>query len=187
MSKKLIVLPVLVLLAVSVAVATLNGNNTPVIRAKDGITFENTVCYYVQRAGQTNRELIECNTNTMTDIGLNTIKNLMGANSSAIPAVFIALGNDTAPGSTSEYLHQELNTSGMDRAEATYASAAGNGNWTIAFTWTATGHAFINTSAVFNHTSETDGIFAGDTLSSDVTLQNADQLTVTWNFKASSA
>jgi hypothetical protein len=139
--------------------------------------------------------------NNITNVGLQWVRDKIafGTNASGV-ATTIVLGNGTNPGSAEDpaitTLAGQQNSSSCCGLIPTTATpqGVGNGNYSVSNLWTVTGCAggniVINTTALYNQTSNgcTGAclMFAGKNFSSLVTLQNGDQLNVTWYVWAAS-
>ena len=120
----------------------------------------------------------ECDNNVITNDGLNHIKYLIGSGVSSGAVDYIALGNGTAPTTSSTNLSEEITNCGLSRSQGTYLSN-GVGNWSIYKTFTSTcNNVVVNTTALFNATSG-GIIFAGDNFT-DVNMQNGYQIQIYW-------
>ena len=121
---------------------------------------------------------IGCDSNVITNDGLNHIKYLIGSGVSSGAVDYIALGNGTAPTQSSTNLSGEITNCGLSRSQGTYLSN-GVGNWSIYKTFTSTcNNVVVNTTALFNATSG-GIIFAGDNFT-DVNMQNGYQIQIYW-------
>ena len=119
--------------------------------------------------------------NLITTAGLNHIKFMTGAGVASGAVDYIALANGTSPVIGSTTLDAEWASCGLSRSQATYYSN-GDGNWTMAVTFTATADGCqVNTTGIFNATSG-GTMFAGDTYSSTDTLNTNYQLQQNWTF-----
>ncbi|MCD6572260.1 MAG: hypothetical protein J7K62_03210 [Thermoplasmata archaeon] len=146
------------------------------------INYKATVCVRILRADGT-IDNVGCSSNVITESGLNHIKYLLGTGISSDAVKYIALGNGTAPTSTSTSLNNEITNCGLTRAEGTYTSN-GVGNWNISKTWTSTCDGVpINTTALFNASSG-GTIFAGHNFGTRIVYSN-DQIQINWNIAVS--
>ena len=130
----------------------------------DGLDYGSNVCVYK------NDELIGCQENIVTTAGLNYARGALSGTATNISE--LALGNTTAPAVGETALAGVYTTHGLAKVAGAY-NANGNGNWSIAYTWTATaGPTDVNTTALY----KTGGdMFAGTTFAK-TTLQVDDQL-----------
>jgi len=143
------------------------------------VKYGSMVCVYH------NDELVGCTENLLVDRGKNLIKDRL-TNGTGVAVDFIAVGNGSraaAPADTS--LQNEITAAtgctNLARTQDTSVVKIGNGNWSysIKFTSDCSG-LIVNTTALYNHTSETTGFFAANNFTNDVTLQTNDELNVTW-------
>ena len=141
---------------------------------KDGTT--QTISFHTQVCVYKNGVPIGCNHNILTNAGKDHIKYLLGVGLNS-PAIYLALGNTTAPTETDTSLPGEITGCGLDRAQGTYYSN-GVGNWTISHTWTSSCTITVNTTGLYNATS--GGTFFSGTSFSSVDLQADDQLTINY-------
>jgi len=164
MNKNLLALPSIVLLLLgTLAVTSISGG--------EGIRYHSMVCVYK------NGELIQCDHNVLTNNGKDLIQSYLSGGAGAA-VDYIALGNGSAPTSTSTTLDNEITTSGLARAQGS-VSSVGTGNWSLNHQWTSTGdNIVVNTTALFNASSG-GTMFAGNEFT-DVTLQKDDKINVTW-------
>jgi hypothetical protein len=167
------------------------------------LTYTSAVCIYTKPSGATTWNLLggECSHNNVTNAGLNwTIAKISGVKTTtASPATVIALGNYTsAETSTITLINNTANnqaipdcglvpvnvTSPIDLSTATTA------NYSVSnvFTDSNCANLIVNTTALYNNTANGTStlMFAGKNFSASVTLQNGDQLNVTWYVWASS-
>lgn len=151
----------------------------------DGIHYKGTVCHSVTRA---NGEYLDlgCNHNLLTNAGKDAIKNALNGGTGTFN--YIALCNATAgcaaPAVGDTTLANEYAAGGLSRAAGTYGSLAGNGNWSMAKTFTATADALTtNKTGLFN-ASSTGTMLAENTFTL-VTLYTNDQLTINWTISVS--
>jgi len=116
--------------------------------------------------------------NTFVDAGKNWTRDCIGQGICGATAFkYIAVGNTTAPTSSSTSLAGEIADCGLARASGTYATI-GTGNWSITYLWTSScNNEAVNTTALFN-ASSTGTMFMGDSFTT-VTLQNTHQLNIT--------
>jgi len=148
------------------------------------IDYHAVVCKKVIRADGTVEDL-GCDHNVITNVGLDHIKYLLGTGITSEACKYIALGNGTAPTSTSTSLDAEITVCGLTRTAGSYTSN-GVGNWTISNTWTSTCDGIaVNTTALFNATSA-GTMFAGDSFTTS-TLNTNDQIQVSWTIWVQSA
>ncbi|MFH0929132.1 MAG: hypothetical protein V1818_02120 [Candidatus Aenigmatarchaeota archaeon] len=169
--KKVYILGI-VLMSVALLATMMPG--VQIASQNQGLEYNSMVCIYK------NGEMIECSENALTDAGKNAIKDLLGSGTAGAAFNYIALGNGSTPGAGSTNLAQEIGEASLGRALGTFNSV-GTGNWSITKTFTASGAVgFINTTALFNATFPTNNtMFAYNTFT-NVSLQNADQINVTW-------
>jgi hypothetical protein len=186
MNKKylFVLFAIALVIGLSVSLATIGLSS---IDMKPGTT--ETISYKAMVSTYKNGKLVSSEPNTITNIGLDMIRGLLGAGGPSTNVSVIRLGNGTVPTAASTDLDSQINVSGLGNATGTYAATAGNGNWTISNTYTVVcgsgASIIVNTTGLFNATNADEGMFAGSALSTNVTLQNADQLTVTWNMEVS--
>jgi hypothetical protein len=89
--------------------------------------------------------------NLRTTAGIDWQAAIMGKATAQPPgAQYIALSNDlTTPSVSDTALAGEYTTTGLTRALGTYAHTAGQSNYTVSFTFTATGAAGVSKTALF--------------------------------------
>jgi len=125
--------------------------------------------------------------NVITTIGLNFIEEHLGIGGASYddPAKWISLSNDGSSSAAWTQLPTELAASGMTRAVGTYAST-GDGVWTIAATFTATGAVTVQTTGLqwLVTASSDNNLMAANDFTS-VTLATDDTLTITWTLTLS--
>lgn len=186
MQKVFISLIPIVLVAVVAASLLSSSITTPTMTNP---TFANLLAYHslvtitYTPFGGTPR-IISSHHNFFSTAGQESIFNLLGAsgNNSARTTNFtvIALCNDTgATGCLQAYID-----SGLTNVTGTVVRI-GAGNWSVANTFTSTvNNKDINATGLFNGTTAGSTYFAGNNFTK-VTLQNLDQITVTWNLSVS--
>jgi hypothetical protein len=119
--------------------------------------------------------------NLITTIGSKHIRNLLGwANQTNVACVNIALSNDAAPAASWTKLPGEITTLSLDRATGS-ESVVNATAFQVTYTWTAGGTQPIQCTGLhWSATGDSDGnLFAAASISS-VSLQDQDQLQVTW-------
>lgn len=167
MNKLTTLVPVFVLLAFVAGMFSF-----PMASGSVGDTAEYTGLICVSK----NNELIGCNHNLITTAGLNAVENYLKGDAGAAFS-YLALGNETGPQVGDTALDNEAG-SGLARAEATL-SDNGNGNWSLAHTWTADGTFIdIGVAGIFNASSGETLLASG--LFSNVTLNSGDTLSVNY-------
>ena len=143
------------------------NNSSPVATAHEEVGITGFPCIYL------NDVLIECKENTVMTNGLNYVKTSLGVGT-VNNIKDLALGNTTVPVVGDTALPGIWTTHGLAKAVGTYNSN-GDGNWSIAYTWTATaGPATVNTTGLYK-TADAAGLFAGTSFTT-TTLQVDDQL-----------
>lgn len=116
-----------------------------------------------------------CKENTLTNTGKNYIKTSMGLGT-VNNVTQLVLGNTTAPAAASTVLASNYTGCGLAPANGAY-NTNGDGNWSIAYTWTSLCDAnVVNTTALYKTSAE---IFAGTSFSA-TTLYTDDQLKVNY-------
>ena len=139
--------------------------------------------------------------NNITNTGLNWVRDMISNTNASGRAVYIYLGNgSTAEDVTLLNLPNQINNTGncgLYPPSLTY-SIVGTGNYSTTQLWTVSGctggNIVVNTTALFNHSAATTTctgttgctMFAGKNFSAPVTLQNGDQLNITWYVWAAS-
>jgi hypothetical protein len=100
-------------------------------------------------------------------------------------ANFIALSTNTAaPAAGDTTLAGEITTGGLGRSQGAYAHTNGQATYTITKQFSATAtHTAVQKAGLFNATSS--GTMMAENTFSPVTLQNGDQLTITWTITLS--
>lgn len=192
MRKKIIPIPMIAILGMVflVGIGISSTGSTPEIQDNffmgDGLTKGEMICPTIIRANGDIEEY-PCTHNVFTNDGKNWIRNCLGqadcGGATATAFDYMAVGNGSAPGAGSSTLDDEITVcgfyNGANRYQGTY-NTVGTGNWSLTYIWTSTcNDQVVNTTALFNAT--TSGIMlAAGTLSSEVTLQNNDQLNVTY-------
>jgi len=135
----------------------------------DTIQYHANVCAYL------NDNLIECKHNTLTTTGKNYIKTSLGMGTVNNISTLV-LGNTTAPAVGDTVLAGNYSVGGLDPAQGAYNSN-GNGNWSIAHTWTATGNGYaVNTTGLYKTSGD---MFAGTSFTV-TTLNVDDQLKINY-------
>ncbi len=127
-----------------------------------------------------NGEVVYEGLNLLTDAGANHIKFCLGQGGCGTGAFdYIAVGNGSAPTTSSTSLDSEIAESGLSRASGTYTSL-GTGHWKIEKIFSVTGTVnSINSTALFN-ASSSGTMIAGDTFP-DTNVANGDSLNITWD------
>lgn len=133
--------------------------------------------------------------NNVTNVGINWVRDKISATNGTGIANILVLGNGSNPGTAEDVTlitlpgQQNVSTNCGMYPQAGAIAIIGNGNFSVSklFTLNCTGgNVVINTTALYNQTQ--DGctvaggclMFAGKNFSAPVTLQNGDQLNVTW-------
>jgi hypothetical protein len=100
-------------------------------------------------------------------------------------ANFIALSNSTsAPAAGDTTLAGEITTGGLARSQGAYAHTNGQTTYTITEQFSATAtHTAVQKAGLF--TAASSGTMMAENTFSSVTLQNGDQLTITWTITLS--
>jgi len=152
------------------------------IISKSPLEYKATVCIYK------NGELIECKTNTLTDIGKEFIEDQLLNPQTENVTKYITLSNVTGDcTSTATKLANEFTYGGLGKAECTITDT-GIGSWNCSHTFTATDYmesvqvAGLN----WNATAEQPDMFSCATFTS-VNLENGDKLTIVWSISISEA
>jgi len=191
MNKKYILAIPLVLALITVAYVTgINAGSSavPNTEVSEGLHWDGYVTV-VKTDGKTGEKTIlaDGKHNTMTDIGVDAIKQAIGNGSSSgdVAYNYIALGNSTLPAKGDTSLTGEILLNGLTRQIAAYTDA-GVGNWSLSTTWTTSGTVegtgiLVNTSGVFNTSVGGTGYLAGAEFT-DAQLQNDDTINVVWQF-----
>lgn len=189
MVKKSFVSPVMALLAVfailAISVVGLNGNSNLNMDGNSNsatIEYNSNVCVsHLSPEGEVLSE--ECGHNVLYTTGQNHIKALLnGSTTTNEAALTISLCNATAgcgtPVAAASEAYTAYSNCGLTAAAGTAASGTGNGNWTVSKTFTSTCDNVITNSTRLITAGSIN--FAGNPFTL-VTLQNQDQLLVTWN------
>jgi hypothetical protein len=181
MMRKLLLIPITVLLLSLGVIAALpleqkamTENN--IVTDGTAIKNENAITYGTDMKVWVNGEFWDQNSNVITDIGKDHIKQLVGLGISSDAVNRIVLGNGTAPASGDTSHSNEITNCGLAGAAGTYYSE-GTGNWTIGYTWTSTCTIVVNTTGLYNASGGT--YFAGTTFTA-ASLTNGDQITVNY-------
>lgn len=148
----------------------------------ENIFFDNPVTIYV------NGEEMVTTTNALME-GEEIIRRQLATGSDSTTWNYIALGKGAAPSDTSTSLDQEYTTKGLS-PQSTTVTTDGDGaddvEWNLSTTFTATGSADVNTTAVrVNPASSIAAEYthlAGTDFGRTIPLQSGDEITVTWNF-----
>jgi len=161
-------------LVLAMFVVGLNIGNVGDSEVGDSLDYGSNVCAFAKLSG----EWVDlgCQENTVVENGLDAVKLALGTGS-VEKVSKLALGNETAPALADTALAGLWSTNGLTMAEAAY-NTNGVGNWSQAYTWTATGdNLVVNTTALYL----TDGttLFAGTSFTT-TTLQTDDQLKVNY-------
>lgn len=141
------------------------------------LEYHTNVCVYK------NGELIDCNHNTITNVGKDFIKtsltNTTGVTNNTIN--ILALGNSSPTVAATTTLNSQYNTCGLANGTGTYNSnSASNGNWSMTRTWTSScDGSLVNTTGLYRAPGVPGELFAGASFTS-TTLQNNDQLTINY-------
>jgi len=152
------------------------------IISKSPLEYKATVCIYK------NGELIECKTNTLTDIGKEFIEDQLLNPQIENKTQYIALSNVTADCSASATkLANEFTYGGLAKAECTVTDT-GIGSWNCSHEFTSTDYmqAVQVASLNWNATAQQDDMFSCATFTS-TNLENGDKLTITWTISISEA
>ena len=152
----------------------------------DGINYKATVCTSVDRVDGTH-ENVGCSHNLLTNAGKELIETYIGSGGSGA-VNYIALCNATAgcaaPAAGDTSLTNEFTSGGLQRAQGTYSTLAGSGNWSIAKTFTATSDNLVTNKTALLNASSAGTLFAENTFVT-VTLQTNDQVTINWTISVS--
>lgn len=147
---------------------------------QDAIKFKNIVKFtHINKYGDIVSE--EEVTNLLTTAGRDYIIGLVGS-AQAAPVKYLALtSNTTAPAASDTTLTGEYVDSGLARTLADYAHTAGTNAFTFSKTFTSTANSkTVAKAGLF--TASVSGTLCFETaLTTPKTLDNGDQLTVTWN------
>lgn len=179
--RKIMVLPVLIVFAISLLLASANdvgGETVEGSIASEGLGIPGIFCISV------NSEPAECSPNTMTNAGKEAIENQISGvggayvNSSAFR--YLAVGNGTAPVAASTILGAEVCEAGLSRASGGYMDySAQSGNWSISKQFSVTATAYVNTTGIFNDTTNDTGVILSGASFTGRTVANGDTLNVT--------
>jgi len=157
-------------LVLAMFVVGMNIGNVKDSTAGDNLKYGSDVCIYK------NDELIECKHNTVTTAGLNMVASAL-AYGEAMVITNLTLGNGTTPIAAHTALDSLWITGGLEGATGT-VNSNGNGNWSVAHTWTSTGDTqLVNITGLYNATNNI--LFAGTSFTA-TTLQTDDQLKVNY-------
>jgi len=192
MNKKIVVISMITLLALGFAL----GNSMTSTSIDDSVSavYHTSVCKQVIRANGEVEDL-GCNHNLLPMSGRALLQQILGGiNTAATSALNMTIANCTGGGATQPNVTDtklcgkgssamEYNTGqcGMGPVVATYYNFTGNvaglPGWNITNTFTSTcNDVIVNATALYNTTTQ---LFAENTFTT-VTLQNGDQLNVTW-------
>jgi hypothetical protein len=163
----------LTILILAVAFSMISGFHNE--EADAVLEYNSQVCVYK------NDELVQCSHNIVTDAGLNHLRDFLALGSAgSANASIIAVGNGSEPVAGSTSLNEEITGCALARAAGSYIANVSIGSWGITKLWTQNGcpGIIVNSTALLNATSG-GTMFAGNTFTT-VTLQNSDQLNVTW-------
>lgn len=97
---------------------------------------------------------------------------------------YIGLSNDAVAPSTSDTsLASEITTNGLARAQATTRThTTGNNDWSLQYTWTATGSQSAQKAGLFTQTGPpVAGVMSHENTFASVSLLTNDQLQLTWS------
>lgn len=146
------------------------------------INYDSRVCVDVIRVDGS-IEKGDCSHNVLFNTGKDLIKQYLGDTGGTTDEIDqIQLCNATAgcgapsAGKTEDFT--AFTSGGLSETTGTFASTAGNGNWTITNTFTASSNDLVTNVTRLRNTNGDD--FAGNSFST-VTLQSGDQLQITWN------
>lgn len=166
-----------------VTITSSQDSGLAAIQTSQGMNHQDIWCSQIYRNATDTWEAPDCrvNDNTYTNAGKNATRDYLWGTAGA-NFDFIALGNTTSTSATSTTLGGEQgNANNLTRAQGTIYNLGQAGNVTVSFTFTANDTSFVNTTAVFN--ASTGGtLFAGFDLSSSVTFQSGDKLTINGTF-----
>ena len=166
------------------AMAFSNGvsQETPVVAAQRGyIDGWITVTKTDGKTGEVTY-LAKNEHNVLTRVGASAIRDLIGGGTAGAAFDYIALGNNTNVTTTSIALWDEINETGLARAQGT-TYLDGVGNWTLTHIFTSQSNDIIvNTTGVYNHTSEDDNMLLAGSDFTSATLQSSDTIQITWAF-----
>ena len=123
--------------------------------------------------------------NLITTAGKDFIAAQIGSTSpGANGANYIALTNTAiTPAAGDTTLSGEITTNGLARAQGTYAHTAGQNTFTVSKTFTATATQSAQAAGLF--TASSAGTMMAENTFTSVTLNNGDQLTLTWTITLS--
>jgi hypothetical protein len=176
MKKTILTIPLLLLL-VGMLIPVQKTQNSQEI--KQGTLYNGFVCVSYRNAGSDEWQSLGCDHNVLYDTGKDLIKTVLGDTGSGGPVKNIALCNATAgcgePVAGATETWNAITTCGLAEATGTYASV-GIGNWSITKTFTSSCDN-VQTNVTRLKTSTTN--FAGRSFPL-ATLQNGDQLQITW-------
>lgn len=145
----------------------------------DGLHYTGIACITAVQSGVFHD--YGCQHNLITTRGLNLIKfNMMGVNQT-IKVGTLAIANSTSPQLiTDTELNNQETVAGCGLANVSSTlTDIGTGNWSVSHTWTsACNGRIINATGIYN-TTAVGNLFAEANFTS-VTLNNGDQLTVTY-------
>jgi len=120
--------------------------------------------------------------NVTTNAGKNAMRDrLFKSTTTQGVAYYMAVNTSTiTPAATNTQLLNELTNNGMQRAAATYAAGATDGNCSLTHTWTAASvRTGISGMALFDASSGPDMYFIATITSTD--MQSSDQLIGSWD------
>ena len=170
MEKKYLI-ATLIVFVMAIFVVGLNIDNNEAIPegVGDGLDYGSNVRVYL------NDELVDSTENTVTTAGLNNVLSALAYGQSTL-ITNLTVGNTTAPAAGETALAGIYTTHGL-AGETGTVNSNGDGNWSVAYTWTCTsGAVTVNTTALYN---VTNAMFAGTTFTA-TTLQTDDQLKVNY-------
>jgi len=179
------IVPVMIVLGfvIGIYVASFSNVNMMNTASDSGFKFDNQVCV------SKNGVLLGCSHNVFTNAGKSLVMDYL-FNNSVAPGnwvKYIAVGNGTVPAVGDTTLNSEIPDCGFSRAIATSVSTnATSGVRFVGVVFTMSGCSgtrIVNTTGLFNQTSG-GTLFAGNSFT-DASLQNNDQLNITWTLAVS--
>jgi len=190
MNKNFVIAVLSIVLATAVIYSTVQLN-MPVMSSTTSGLFDigSSVCIYTRSNPDDEWQLTApCSHNTMQTSGLNWVRDKIFATNGTGVATVLALGN----GTNGDALASDTSLSGLiigcglDAAADASPIIRGTGNMSVTKLWTSscTGALIVNATALQNNTgfcaTTNCTLFSTKNFTSSVTLQNGDQLNVTW-------
>ena len=133
--------------------------------------YHSQVCLYK------NNVLMGCHHNTVTNVGLNLIKDdLLNGNANKLDK--LALGNGSAPVVTDTSLPDLITTNGLSMSVVDGSKDNGVGNFSVWKTWTATGEQTVTSAGIY--ADDGTSFFGGTAFPTSTTLEPNDKITVNY-------